>query len=357
MRTLAVAVVAISAVASAAGGTAASSSGTIAFVRGSDRFHARVVLMNADGSGRRVIRGTYAFGYPVWAPDGSRLAFSASADTNQDRTGIDVVGRDGTGLRRLTPHAWFEDCSWPTWTPDSHTVGFTRNDSCVGDLSIYTVHPDGTGLHPLTSHSRARSGIALDPAWSPDGRTVVYTESRACCGVNLALMRADGRAKRHLAAADVARPGGTPTRPTAQWSRDGSRIYYRDGTVGGNRGGLSVVESDGTNVRRLVSGSTLRVLDFALSPDGTMIAFTGGDGKNQNVYVMRADGSGLSELTNETRAGEPAWSPDGRRLAFTSFDAASETTHIATIDADGSNRVDLVDATTGGSAPAWAPER
>src|SRR5205809_8140657 len=62
----------------------------------------------------------------------------------------------------------------------------------------------------------------------------------------------------------------------------------------------------------------------AAPPLGT-IAFVSARDGNQEIYVMNADGSGVSRLTN-TPAPDigPAWSPDGRRIGFASDGDASQ---------------------------------
>ena len=77
-----------------------------------------LVLMNADGSGRRLVvptPGRYA-GNPTWSPDGRRIAFSAE-DPRQLRTDIyvvDVAGGPPTNITQLAPgqHAYY-----PDWRP------------------------------------------------------------------------------------------------------------------------------------------------------------------------------------------------------------------------------------------------
>lgn len=66
--------------------------------------------------------------------------------------------------------------------------------------------------------------------------------------------------------------------------------------------------------------------DPAWSPDGSKIAFdsnralNGQDGSNgsaPNIWLMNADGSGVTLLTTATAFGtQPAWSPDGSTIAL-----------------------------------------
>lgn len=43
-----------------------------------------------------------------------------------------------------------------------------------GNLDVYVMKPDGTGLRRLTDHPRRD----FDPAWSPDGSRIAFTSDR-----------------------------------------------------------------------------------------------------------------------------------------------------------------------------------
>ena len=95
------------------------------------------------------------------------------------------------------------------------------------------------------------------------------------------------------------------------------------------------------------------------SPDGTKIAFdiawSGNNEEGSDIHVMKADGSDLVNLTD--RPGDdyhPAWSPDGTKIAFVS-DRDGEY-EIYVINADGSKQTQLTDgAHVIGSFPQWSP--
>ena len=80
-------------------------------------------------------------------------------------------------------------------------------------------------------------------------------------------------------------------------------------------------------------GTNLRSLDGKIA----FMSYRDGD---YEIFVMNADGTGVTQLTdNDVRDWDPAWSPNGKQIAFTSH--RSGDLEIFVMNADGSNVVSL----------------
>src|SRR4051794_25717103 len=145
----------------------------------------------------------------------------------------------------------------------------------------------------------------------------------------------------------------------AAWSPDGSRIAFRGGPDGDSE--VWVVNADGSGLTKLtdtpnVSGDNRFSSQPGWSPDGTRIVFRSDreDG-DADVWAMNADGGGVHRLVDAPGDQRyPALSPDGQRLVYRS-DADGDA-DIWVAGADGSGAVPLTVNTTFDSAPAWSPD-
>ena len=109
-----------------------------------------------------------------------------------------------------------------------------------------------------------------------------------------------------------------------------------------------------------VASGTEAISSFPL-PENRLLAFALNENGNSEIYTMHADGSGLTNLTNDPAYdGFPHWSPDGKQIAFESDRDGSN--QIFLMDADGSNVTQLTqggdwNGFLGGSINTpWSPD-
>jgi Tol biopolymer transport system component len=119
---------------------------------------------------------------------------------------------------------------------------------------------------------------------------------------------------------------------------------------------IFVVRADGTHLKQLTDGPEWEEHP-SWSPDGKRIVYNVGSNsyprEDPSVWVMDADGSGKSRLT----AGyEPHWSPDGKRIVFTRFLGPPKYDVILVMNADGSDVKLVTQRQAGQARPLWTAD-
>jgi Tol biopolymer transport system component len=121
------------------------------------------------GSPVPVTHGSWLALGPDVSPDGQWVAFSTWRKPEE----VFVCRVDGSGLRQLTDDDSF-DC-FPLWSPDGKRLAFRSNRS--GTNQIWTMAPDGSDLRQLTRLQDP--GAVRYMAWSPDGAHLAFSGDRA----------------------------------------------------------------------------------------------------------------------------------------------------------------------------------
>lgn len=332
---------------------------------------------------------------PSFSPDGDRIVFRS------EREGGGVFVMEGTGenVRRLTDRGYH-----PAWSPDGRTVvvstltfasaerlpaGFTGelllvdvatggSKPLIAGASVYQPHwsPHGQRIaywgvpKPASTQQRdiwtvpAAGGEPLqvtndapldwNPVWAPDGRYLYFASNRAG-SMNLWRVPIEETSGRVL---------GSPEAVTTPSPYSGYLTVSRQGGIAyaqlASTDNLFKIGFDPS--REAVVGSQTAMTEGShrfsfpdLSPDGEWaVAMSGlGSGAQEDLVVLRTDGSGLRKLTDDQFMDRsPNWSRDGKLIAFASNRGGSN--QIWTINADGSGLRQLTWAEHV-RQPVWSP--
>jgi serine/threonine protein kinase len=335
---------------------------------------------------------------PAFSPDGELIAFRSARGGG----GIFVMGRTGESVRRLTDRGFD-----PAWTPDGKflvagtaatidpegRVGISEGLKIavdtgeitrisIGDFMQPSVSPNGQrvaywGLPVTTGTPLAFAGndrdlwtVGLDgtdpvqvtrdaatdwnPIWSPDGRFLYFASDRGG-SMNLWRVGIDERSGRAVGQPEAIT---TPAPYIGFLSRsgDGRRLAYASIAFTRN---IARVPFD--PLKGVVTGPAADITTGTVdwyrpepSPDGSSMVFASLH-RQEDIYLARADGTGVRQLTNDPARDRLArWSPDGRQLAF--YSNRTGFFSFWTINPDGSALRERVNAGMTLNYPVWSPD-
>ena len=260
---------------------------------------------------------------PAFNPGGDRFVMVGRPQGTNILGSSIQVGSPGTDAATTIYLDKTRNVLGPQWSPAGDRILFgvgtyetffngfvnrlmTPADRIEGGAQIAIINPDGTGFREITSGAN-NNGF---PSMAPDGRRMVYrTFGRD--GEGLRIMDLDSGAVSTLTT-------GYDNFPI--WSPRGDRIVFSRVIDGDYE--IYTIASDGTGAKRLTS-TRGNDAHQGWSPDGRHIVFSSSrmGFKDEGAYtdapqpygelfVMRADGTGLEQLTdNQWEEGVPAWRP------------------------------------------------
>lgn len=127
---------------------------------------------------------------------------------------------------------------------------------------------------------------------------------------------------------------------------------FRDNSF---RSDIHVINPDGTGQLNVTNFPNAQEQTPAWSADGTQLALTSNRTGTDDIFRMAADGTGLTQLTDDTSGSfNPAWSPSGAQIAFTSNRFVGHNVFSMFAD-DGSEQVNLTGNQGFDAGPAWSP--
>jgi Tol biopolymer transport system component len=297
-----------------------------------------LAVINPDGSGLRPLtRCSCGIGTYAWSPDGKRLGFLSGrfgGAIKRSNLSLFVVNADGTGTRLL---AHCGVCGSFSWSPDSRRIVYTftlvpgTSSLRIVDVrtgaqrrlgvsgvdpvwsptgarivfgwdALYSIRPDGSGKTSLVSSA---GGVA-HPAWSPDGRKVAFDTADD----RMYVVDADGS---HLRLLQAGAPDSGPDFPS--WSPRGDRLLFLSSpeSAGGVRAEVWVMKPDGSGLRRLYRSPADEFWSPPIwSPNGKAIAigmsaFVTNRFNSNGILVMDPQGNHRRRLLGNPNA--IAWQP------------------------------------------------
>jgi dipeptidyl aminopeptidase/acylaminoacyl peptidase len=250
-------------------------------------------------------------GDPQISPDGSQVAFvRITVDEKKDTydTAIwSVATTAGAPPRRITngPHD-----TAPRWSSDGKTLAFlrtTEKDGKPQPSQIWLLTLNGSEPRALTSLTRAIDSIA----WSPSGNTIAFTASTKPDDLK------EEKKKDDEHESDV--------RVINQAVYRGNGMGYRDPTRAMHIWAIEVPGGDDNPKPKQLTSGEFSEDDVAWSPDGSRIYFISSrvheayyDPRTSALYSIAPSGGEMTKVASyQGQIGEYASSPDGKWIAFT----------------------------------------
>jgi serine/threonine-protein kinase len=320
----------------------------------------RQIAYNVHGGGIFVVGATgesarrlTTFGAnAAWSPDGRRIVFGSeevrsayNVNANGTLWTVDAAGGEPQRIDRGTTDGLYQ----PDWSPSGERIAFWS--TIGGQRDLETMRADGSDRAKVTNDK----DTDWAPAWSSDGKSLYFASDRGGTmgiwriGVDESTGRATSTSVPVASGVDVAMDLPHP-------SRDGTALLFRSKLESINPATIAFDQARATvGGVRLLQSRTGTLAPTDISPDGKWMSLASVLDRQQDIFVMRTDGTGLTRLTDDlARDWQPRFTSDGSRLVF--YSNLSGKYDAWSIRTDGSGRTRLSDIAPGIAFAMFAPD-
>lgn len=285
--------------------------------------------------------------------DGKKLIFQSTRD-GRGCDQIYTMNIDGSDVRMVSTGKGRTTCSY--YYPNGKRITYSSTHLAGADCppkpdfsrgyvwaiypgyDIFSAAPDGSNLKQVTK----TPGYDAESVISPDGKKIVFTSIRDG-DLDIYTMDLDGKNVKRLTN-EIGYDGGP------FWSYDSEWIVFRahhpktekdiadyksllkENLIRPTALEIWVMKADGSGKRQLTNNGKANFAPYFF-PDGKRVIFASNvndpKGRDFDLYTIHIDGTGLERITfNPSFDGFPMFSPDGKKLVFASnrnFKAEGET--------------------------------
>lgn len=321
-------------------------SGLISFISERDG-QREVYIVQANGSKeKRFTDNKFADYNGPFSPDGKALVV-IRVEGEEGPHKLYYWPLDGSEPRRLGPET--PRLRFPNFTPDGKFIYFESSGSKelpAHFCDIYRVDIGGKKFEKMTNNDEGN----FEPAVSPRGDIVMHISSRDRVA-ELYAMKLDGQSPLRLT--------NTPRDEWgARFSPDGAKIAFISDREGAERIWLKDFP-DGPERRLTQRSPASRIVEDKITwaPSGKVIAYvlTIPDTPSAVVLFDLETGKETFLRGPAGQINDPSWSADGRHLAVTVSQGKEQQIWI--VRADGTAWMKLTNSPGGNWNPIWSPQR